>query len=141
MPVSQRGQRPTMIAVDADVLVRLVVRDDDEQARRAVALFEQNEIYVCKTVLLETEWVLRFSYQLDGAAILDALRGVVGLPQVSVEDGLAVAGALGLLEAGMDFADALHVASSPEAAQFATFDKRLKKRAETSAPGRHVFEA
>jgi predicted nucleic-acid-binding protein len=41
--------------------VRLLVRDDDVQAGRAAALFEQNEIFVCKTVLLETEWVLRFT--------------------------------------------------------------------------------
>jgi predicted nucleic-acid-binding protein len=130
-----------MIAVDTNVLVRLVVRDDEAQAGRAAALFKQNEIYVCKTVLLETEWVLRFSYELDGAAILNALKGVVGLPHVSVEDGPAVAEALDLLGAGMDFADALHVASSREAAQFATFDKRLKKRADMAAPGHHVREA
>jgi hypothetical protein len=41
----------------------------------------------------------------------------------------------------MDFVDALHVASSRHAAQFATFDRRLKKRADTAAPGRHVLEA
>lgn len=140
MPASQLGQRPTMIAVDTNILVRLVVRDDDDQARRAAALFEQNEIYVCKTVLLETEWVLRFSYQLDGATILNALRGVVGLPQVRVEDSPAIAEALDLLGAGMDFADALHVASGRETTQFATFDRRLKKRADTAAPSRQVFE-
>jgi len=65
----------------------------------------------------------------------------VALPQVRVEDGPAVAEALDLLSAGMDFADALHVASGRETARFATFDRRLKKRAETAAPGRHVFEA
>ncbi len=70
-----------------------------------------------------------------------ARGGVVGLPQVSVEDGRAVAEALALLEAGMDFADALHVASSREASRFATFDARLKKRADTAVPGRHVREA
>lgn len=130
-----------MIAVDTNVLVRLVVADDDVQAGRAAALFQQNDIYVCKTVLLETEWVLRFSYQLDGVAVLRALRGIVGLPRVSVEDGLAVAEALDLLGAGIDFADALHLASSPEAVQFATFDRRLKKRADAAAPGRCVLEA
>lgn len=129
-----------MIAIDTNVLIRLVVRDDDAQAQRAMALFEQNRIYVCKTVLLETERVLRFSYGLDGPAILDVLRSIVGLPQVSVEDGLAVAEALNLLGVGMDFADALHVASCREAAQFATFDRRLKKRADTAAPGRRVVE-
>ena len=129
-----------MIAVDTNVLVRLVVADDDVQAGRAAALFQQNDIYVCKTVLLETEWVLRFSYQLDGVAVLRALRGIVGLQRVSVEDSLAVAEALDLLGAGMDFADALHLASSPEAAHFATFDRRLKTRADAAAPGRQVLE-
>ena len=141
MPPSKLESGLTMIAVDTSVLVRLLVRDDDVQARRAVALFEQNEIYVCKTVLLETEWVLRFSYRLDEAIILDALKGVVGLPNVSVEDSLAVGEALDLLAAGMDFADALHVASSRDATQFATFDTRLKKCADTVAPGRRVLEA
>lgn len=133
-------RRLTMIAVDTNVLVRLVVRDDDAQAGRAVALFEKNEIYVCKTVLLETEWVLRFSYELGGVAILRALRGVVGLPQVTVEDAPVVAEALDLLEAGLDLADALHVASSGVAGQFATLDRRLKKRAAMAAPGRRVVD-
>ncbi len=103
-------------------------------------MFEQNEIYVCKTVLLETERVLRFSYELEGATVLRALKGVVGLPQVTVKDGLAVAQALDLLEAGMDLAGALHLASSPEGAQFATFDRRLRMGADPAAPSRRVVE-
>jgi predicted nucleic-acid-binding protein len=130
-----------MIAVDTNVVVRLVVADDDVQAGRAAALFQENHVYLCKTVLLETEWVLRLSYQLDGTAVLRALRGVVGLPHVSIEDGPAVAEALDLMGAGMDFADALHLVSSPVAAQFVTFDRRLKKRADAVAPGRCVLEA
>ena len=130
-----------MIAIDTNILVRLVTRDDKVQAKRAATLFKQNEIYICKTVLLETEWVLRFSYALDGPAILDALKKLVGLPQVTVEDSPAVAEALDLFERGMAFADALHLSSSREAAQFATFDERLKKRAGTDAPGRYVVPA
>lgn len=64
----------------------------------------------------------------------------MGLPQVTVEDGSAVAEALDLLGAGMDFADALHMASGGEAGRFATFDKRLKKRADAIRMGRHVVE-
>jgi predicted nucleic-acid-binding protein len=127
-----------MVAIDTNVLVRLLVRDDHAQAKRALALFDKNEIYICKTVLLETEWVLRFSYELSEPAILNALQSVVGLPQVTVEDAPAVAEALGLLEAGMDFADALHLCSNREAAPFATFDKRMKQRANKAAPGRHI---
>ena len=130
-----------MIAIDTSILVRLVTRDDDAQARRAAALFEREQIYVGKTVLLETEWVLRFSYELSRPVILNALKSSVGLPQVTVEDSPAVAEALDLFETGMDFADALHLASSREAAHFATFDERLKKRADAASPGRRVVLA
>ena len=130
-----------MIAIDTSILVRLVTRDDDAQAKRAAALFEREQIYVGKTVLLETEWVLRFSYELSRPVILNALKSSVGLPQVTVEDGPAVAEALDLFETGMDFADALHLASSREAAHFATFDERLKKRADAASPGRRVVLA
>ena len=130
-----------MIAIDTNILVRLVTRDDDVQAKRAAALFEREEIFVSKTVLLETEWVLRFSYELTRPVILNALKNAVGLPQVTVEDSPAVAEALAFFETGMDFADALHLASGREAVRFATFDERLKKSAATAAPGRQVVLA
>lgn len=85
--------------------------------------------------------MLRFCYALDGSAILDALKKLVGLPQVTVEDSPAVVEALDLLERGMAFADALHLSSSREAAQFATFDDRLEKRADIEAPERYVLLA
>ncbi len=118
-----------MIAVDTNVLVRLLTRDDPIQADRAAALFEREEVFICKTVLLETEWVLRFSYGLENLVIFKALTNVLGLPHVTVEDNPVVVQALSLFQSGMDFADALHLASSKSAVQFATFDERLKKRA------------
>ena len=127
-----------MIAIDTNVLVRLLVRDDPAQAARAAVLFDKNEIYICKTVLLETAWVLRFSYALNAPVILDALKQVLGLRQVTVEDAPAVADALGLFEAGMEFADALHLCSSRTDVLFATFDKRMQQRAHKIAPSRSI---
>lgn len=127
-----------MIAIDTNVLVRLLTGDDAAQTSRAAALFEQGDIYIGKTVLLETEWVLRFSYELSQSAIIAALKKVLGLPQVTAEDSFAVADALTLFESGMAFADALHLASSRDAAQFATFDAQLKKRADQVAPNPSV---
>lgn len=118
-----------MIAVDTNVLVRLLTGDDPDQAQRAAALFSRSHILIPKTVLLEAEWVLRYSYEQPPAVILSAFRKLIGLPQVTLEDGAAVAEALTGYEAGMDFADALHLASGREAKEFATFDVRLKKRA------------
>ena len=61
------------------------------------------------------------------------LRGVAGLPNVELEDAGAVADALAALERGLDFADALHLASSGGATRFVTFDRRLVRRARDGA--------
>jgi len=51
-----------MIAVDTNVLVRFLVRDDRKQAARAAALLRSSSVWISKNVLLETEWVLRSLY-------------------------------------------------------------------------------
>lgn len=118
-----------MLAVDTNVIVRIVTQDDPNQARRAVALFERERIFIAKTVLLEVEWVLRFSYQLPREVIAPTLRKVIGLSTVEVENPDEVFMALDWHEQGLDFADALHLASSSKAGRFATFDQRMAKRA------------
>ena len=80
-------------------------------------------------MLLESEWVLRFSYELPQEVILQALRNIVGLPNVMVEQQREIAEALDGFEQGLDFAVALHLAGSRRAGRFATFDKKLIKRA------------
>ena len=114
-----------MLAVDTNVLVRFVARDDAEQTRRADEIFRENRIWIAKTVLLETEWVLRRRYLLRTTMIERAFRGLGGVLTVELEDAPAVAQALDWFAAGMDFADALHVASAGNARAFATFDRKL----------------
>jgi predicted nucleic-acid-binding protein len=123
-----------MVAVDTNVLVRLLTNDHAAQAARAAAVFESGQVFIPNSVLLETEWVLRYSYGLGTAAILRALRAVLGLPNVSAEDPSAVVAALRLCEEGLDFADALHIASSAPAGKLLTFDARLVKRAAGVSP-------
>jgi predicted nucleic-acid-binding protein len=118
-----------MIALDTNVVVRLLVDDDPEQTGRARRLIEKRPVLVVPTVLLETEWVLRGAYNIGRASIARSLRGLLGLPQVSVGSTEAVAQALEWFERGLDFADALHVALAADAEAFATFDARLAKRA------------
>jgi predicted nucleic-acid-binding protein len=117
-----------MIAVDTNVLVRFLVRDDKRQAARAAALIQGNEIWVCKSVLLETEWVLRSLYDFSPESVAGALRSLAGLGTVFLEDDLAVAKALDWFHQGFDFADALHLASAGRATQFATFDRKLARQ-------------
>lgn len=117
-----------MISVDTNVLVRLLTADDQAQAREARRLFEEESIYITKTVILETEWVLRYAYAFDAEAIARAFKTLLGLDQVTVEDSQQVAVAVTALLQNMDFADALHVAGSRRHV-FATFDRKLSKRA------------
>ncbi|MFH1568027.1 MAG: type II toxin-antitoxin system VapC family toxin [Gemmatimonadota bacterium] len=118
-----------MKAIDTNVLVRFLVRDDARQAQGARRLIEGGPVWLTKTVLLETEWVLRYAYGLDRDAVAEALIKMCGLPQVVVEDPEAVVQALAWLGEGLDFADALHLASSQAAECFCTFDRRLIARA------------
>ncbi len=123
-----------MIAVDTNVLVRFLTWDDPEQAAQAKALLGGQDVFAPKTVLLETEWVLRSLYGLSASQIAAALRGVVGLPRLHCEDPDAVVMALGYFEQGLDFADALHLSSARATLKFATFDQRFRKRDQGICP-------
>jgi predicted nucleic-acid-binding protein len=120
-----------MLAADTNVLVRLLTNDDPAQATRARAMFEHQTVFVAKTVLLETEWALRSGYGHPRADVIHALAALVGLPNVVLEDETAIHAALSWFTNGMDFADALHLASAKHCEGFATFDRRLAR----SAPG------
>jgi predicted nucleic acid-binding protein len=84
-------------------------------------------------VVLETEWILRGLYGLPAQDIARALSALVALPQVRSEDASTIVKALEFSRRGLDFADALHIASSRMAERFATFDRTLIRRARSSA--------
>jgi len=67
-------------------------------------------VFVATTVLLETEWVLRQTYRLSRPVIVDFLRALTVLTGVTIEDTDRLTTALDWVDAGMDFADALHLA-------------------------------
>jgi predicted nucleic-acid-binding protein len=117
-----------MTAVDTNVLVRLLTEDDREQAAAARTLFAAGPIWIAKTVLLETAWVLRSLYGFEQEAIRQVFVNLLGLQNVSVEDAELVASALELAATGIDLADAIHLNSRPGGAVFATFDRALVRR-------------
>jgi predicted nucleic-acid-binding protein len=114
-----------VIALDTNVIIRLVTADDAGQTAAAREVFEAGDLWICKTVLLETERVLRYSYELSRDSIRETFRGLLGYPKLQVEDRSAVLLGLRFYDQGLDFADALHLASSGEADRFATFDRPL----------------
>jgi predicted nucleic-acid-binding protein len=122
-----------MRALDTNVLARFFVDDaDDAQAARqrpaAVAALSERA-YVSVTVLLELEWVMRGFYELPRRDISRVLRALTSIEHISLEDRNAVLAAVDAFDKGLDFADALHMARSSRASGFATFDRRLARRA------------
>lgn len=118
-----------MISLDTNVVLRLIVRDDAEQAERAMRLVSASTCFVADTVLLETAWMLRSLFGPDRARIHAALVGIVGLENVVVADPERIRLALQWFGEGLDFADALHLAGSQHASSFVTFDRRMLRRA------------
>ena len=118
-----------MIAIDTNVLVRVVTGDDPDQQRAALELMSTQTAWVAKTVLLETVWVLRHSYGLERPAILHTLRVVAGNERIRLEDEPASLAAIESYARGMDFTDALHLASSQATDGFATFDQKMSRDA------------
>ena len=118
-----------MIAIDTNILVRIVTNDEPEQALRAANILNNHAIFISKTVILELEWVLRFSYALKRTIILSTLQQILATDGFTIEQSSTIEQSLQWYEKGMDFADALHLASSLHAEKFVSFDKKLIKKA------------
>jgi predicted nucleic-acid-binding protein len=128
-----------VIAVDTNIVIRLLTGDGQDQATRARGLFETETIWLPKTVILEAEWVLRRLYGVAKGRVAEALTALAALPNVRCEDEAAIVQALRWAANGLDFADALHVASAGSAERFATFDTDLVKRASFARTGATVM--
>lgn len=64
------------VALDTNVLVRLLVNDDPAQAEQAAELIDSSPAcFVPITVALELEWVLRGAYKLPREAVITAFEG------------------------------------------------------------------
>jgi predicted nucleic-acid-binding protein len=103
--------------------------DDPKQAAVARSLFAAEPIWIAKTVLLETGWVLRSLYGFDESAIRDAFTRLLGLKNVHTEDKPSIAAALELTFHGIELADAMHLSSRPPGASFVSFDQSFVRRA------------
>ena len=119
-----------MIGLDTNVLARYYIDDDadaEAQKQRAAArhLIESGQpLMVCKSVILELEWVMRGYYSFTPAQVNSVLRHLLEQAHITVEDRTSVEQALSNCGAGLDFADALHHASYRSCANVASFDDR-----------------
>ncbi len=118
-----------MLAIDTNLIVRYLTADHPKQSPKARALIDSEDVFVCTTVLLETEWVLRSVYGLTSVEVARALGTFAGLASVTLEDAALIAKALDWTVGGMDFADALHLAKAEGCDAMVSFDRRFAKAA------------
>lgn len=123
-----------MIAVDTNVLVRLVLHDDEPQAKSAERLVmrarrEQTSLFVSDIVLCELVWVLTRRAGLSRADIAAALDQLLRTELIVVADAAVAERALEAYQQGHgDFADYVirEHAMVAGAKEVVTFDRALK---------------
>ena len=119
-----------MLAIDNNVLVRLLVRDDEKQARLADQ-FAAKGAWVSHLVLAETMWVLDSVYARTPAQLAAALRLMLAHESLVLQDADAVSAALDHFETkpGLGFSDwlVLEIARKAGHLPLGTFDRALAK--------------
>ncbi len=119
-----------MRAVDTNVLVRLVTRDDEKQVLAAEQFVEKGAWVSC-LVLAETTWVLSAAYDLDHSAIAKAIEMLLNHTNLTVQDADVVAAALEDYrhKPVLGFSDCLvlEIARKAGHVPLGTFDKSLSK--------------
>lgn len=123
-----------MIAVDTNLLLRLLVNDDPAQAAKAKQLFdaragEDGSIWVGDTVLVELVWTLSRAYGRLRADLVTALRALACHATLMIESADAVRAAIEVYERSLaDFSDCLLPEKAQRAGcdQLVTFDNGVR---------------
>ena len=121
-----------MKAVDTDVLVRLLAKDDPGQTAVAQRLVkDEGPVWVSHLVLVETLWVLESVFDLPKERVVRVLAALLDNVDLHLQDELAVARALDRFKAGgrVDFTDCLILESARSAGHLplGTFDRALAR--------------
>lgn len=118
------------IAVDTNVLIRLLLADDKAQYDIALRTLAKADAVVLPLVALcEVAWVLTRTYRLPRGDIASMLRKLTRIKAVEYDFDEVEAG-LALLDAGGDFADGViaRQARRDHADVFVSFDRKAVKR-------------
>ena len=119
-----------MIGLDTNILARYYIQDEadteaEKQHNSARKLIDSGEpLMVCKTVILEFEWVMRGYYQFTSSEIGAVFQHLLSLKHITIEDRASVQQTAANFELGFDFADALHHASYKDCINIASFDDK-----------------
>ena len=123
-----------MIALDTNVLIRYLTRDNPEQAEAARALLQglttNGPGFICREVVIEVVWVLERSYRFRRERIANIVVELVATDTLVIEDDNDVAqAAAAYREGSADFSDLMILADANRvgAQPLYTFDRRFAR--------------
>jgi predicted nucleic-acid-binding protein len=124
-----------MKGIDTNILVRFLIGDDEQQAKKVYNIFkkaesEKDELFVPLLVVLELIWVLESVYEISRADILDSIREFLLLPILRFEHKSVLQQFTLSAQANRyDLADLLiaHSAKMQGCETVLTFDKKVSK--------------
>ncbi len=121
-----------MRAIDTNVLVRLITRDDSRQAASAEAFVEQGA-WVSVSALTEAMWVLAAVYGRSVAQLVTALEMLLNHKNLTVQEPDVITAALDVFRSSpaLGFSDCLMLQLARKAGHLplGTFDRGLAKLA------------
>lgn len=128
-----------MGAADTNVLLRLVLENDVEQARAARAFQRtQGPLFVSHVVLVEAAWVLASAYAYKREQVRAVIEMLMETEGIDIQEPATVATALAHHRASSaDFSDCLvlAIAQRAGAGPVGTFDRKLGKLPDARAIG------
>jgi predicted nucleic-acid-binding protein len=124
-----------MAALDTNILVRYLVKDDDQQLAAAKKIIQAavragETLFVPITVTLELEWVLRTNFKLSKEQVTTTLSSLLASAELTFESEAAAEIALALYKkCSADFSDCMHIALAHIAGESPlwTFDRAASK--------------
>ena len=123
-----------MIALDTNIVMRLLVRDDLSQAEAAKRLISsltpENRGFICREAMTELIWILERVYEHSKTDIAEAVLDLIASADLEIENHEDVTKSLyRYVQGGVDFADLMILAAANDqgALPLYTFDRKLAR--------------
>lgn len=124
-----------MTFIDTNFFLSFLVRDDPEQHKEAVKLFEEGaqgkkELFSSTIVFFEVNWVISSFYEKTKNETIEILKNLLSMRFINFFERKTLESALDLFVAekiSLEDSYNLSFAGENKATSFATFDQKLKK--------------
>ena len=120
-------------AVDTCIIARWLMRDDPVQTPLADEIMA-GPIEITHTVLLELGWLMTSAGRMTREQFAEVALRLLTIEQAVVEKRAQLRWAIERYRSGADWADMIHIAAVDAAAAFASFEKKLDRKAGPGAP-------